>query len=86
MGRFDHCFPFVAVAGQDSVKLALLLCAVNPAIGGVLLAGEKGTAKSTLVRGLAALLWNTLVDHVTVYADERIVFSFMDGTEIMEML
>ena len=56
MGRFDHCFPFVAVAGQDSVKQALLLCAVNPAIGGVLLAGEKGTAKSTLVRGLAALL------------------------------
>ena len=31
-------------------------------------------------------LWNTLVDHVTVYADERIVFSFMDGTEITEML
>ena len=31
-------------------------------------------------------LWNTLVDHVTVYADERIVFSFMDGTEIMEMV
>ena len=56
MGRFDHCFPFAAVAGQDSVKQALLLCAVNPAIGGVLLAGEKGTAKSTLVRGLAALL------------------------------
>ena len=56
MGRFDHCFPFAAVVGQDSVKQALLLCAVNPAIGGVLLAGEKGTAKSTLVRGLAALL------------------------------
>ena len=31
-------------------------------------------------------LWNTLIDHVTVYADERIVFSFMDGTEITEML
>ena len=31
-------------------------------------------------------LWNTLVDHVTVYADERIVFSFMDGTEITEMV
>ena len=31
-------------------------------------------------------LWNTLIDHVTIYADERIVFSFMDGTEITEML
>lgn len=56
MGRFDHSFPFAAVAGQDRVKEALLLCAVNPAVGGVLLAGEKGTAKSTMVRGLAALI------------------------------
>ena len=31
-------------------------------------------------------LWNTLIDHVTIYADERIVFSFMDGTEITEMV
>ena len=56
MGRFDHCYPFSAVVGQETVKQALMLCAVNPAIGGVLLAGEKGTAKSTLVRGLAELL------------------------------
>lgn len=59
MEKFDHCYPFAAVAGQESVKKALLLCAVNPAIGGVLLAGEKGTAKSTLVRGLAALTGDT---------------------------
>lgn len=58
MGSFDHAYPFAAVVGQDTVKKALLLCAVNPAIGGLLLAGEKGTAKSTLVRGLA-----TLTDH-----------------------
>ncbi len=56
MGRFNHCYPFSAVVGQETVKQALMLCAVNPAIGGVLLAGEKGTAKSTLVRGLAELL------------------------------
>lgn len=56
MGRFDHTYPFAAVAGQERVKEALLLCAVNPAVGGVLLAGEKGTAKSTLVRGLSALM------------------------------
>ena len=36
--------------------------------------------------GFDEALWNTLVDHVTVYADEWIMFSFMDGTEMMEMV
>ena len=49
-------YPFTAIVGQDETKLALLLCAVNPRIGGVVLSGEKGTAKSTVVRGLAELL------------------------------
>src|SRR5262249_7717708 len=49
-------FPFAAIAGMDDLKLALLLNAVSPAIGGVLVRGEKGTAKSTLVPGLAGLL------------------------------
>ena len=49
-------FPFSAVVGQDEAQLALLLAAIDPAIGGVLLRGEKGSAKSTLARGLAALL------------------------------
>jgi magnesium chelatase subunit D len=48
--------PFSAVVGQEHARLALLLGAVDPGIGGVLLSGEKGTAKTTLVRGLAALL------------------------------
>ena len=49
-------FPFAAVVGQDDAKLALLLAAVDPAIGGVLLRGQKGSAKTTLARGLAQLL------------------------------
>ena len=49
-------FPFSAVVGMDDLKLALALNAVAPTIGGVLVRGEKGTAKSTVVRALAALL------------------------------
>jgi magnesium chelatase subunit D len=49
-------YPFVAVVGMDDVKLALLIGAVEPALGGVLLRGEKGSAKTTLARGLAGLL------------------------------
>ncbi|MFF4491886.1 putative cobaltochelatase [Streptomyces sp. NPDC001544] len=49
-------FPFTAVVGQDDLRLALLLNAVSPAVGGVLVRGEKGTAKSTAVRALASLM------------------------------
>src|SRR6202023_940872 len=49
-------FPCSAVVGQDELKLALVLSAIDPCLGGVLLEGEKGSAKTTLARGLAALL------------------------------
>ncbi len=49
-------FPFTAIVGQEKAKLALLCNAVNPAIGGVLLSGDKGTGKSTMVRALADVL------------------------------
>jgi len=49
-------YPFAAIVGQEKAKLALLAVAVNPAIGGVLLVGDKGTGKSTMVRALADLL------------------------------
>src|SRR6202167_6190386 len=52
----DGTYPFAGIVGMADLKLALLLNAVSPAIGGVLVRGEKGTAKSTMVRGLAALL------------------------------
>src|SRR5579863_4807049 len=51
-----YTYPFSAIVGQDEMKLALLLNAISPAIGGVLIRGEKGTAKSTAVRALAAVL------------------------------
>ena len=52
----QSAYPFAGIVGMADLKLALLLNAVSPAIGGVLVRGEKGTAKSTMVRGLAALL------------------------------
>ncbi|GAA4792013.1 putative cobaltochelatase [Streptomyces sanyensis] len=59
-------YPFTAVVGMDDLRLALLLNAVSPAVGGVLVRGEKGTAKSTAVRALADLL-----PEVAVVADCR---------------
>ncbi len=49
-------YPFSAVVGLDDLRLALIVNAVSPAVGGVLVRGEKGTAKSTIVRALASLL------------------------------
>src|SRR6266568_4510216 len=51
-----YSYPFTAIVGQEQMKLALVLNAINPAIGGVLIRGEKGTGKSTAVRALAKLL------------------------------
>ncbi len=49
-------FPFSAIVGQDEMKLALLIAAVDQSVGGVLVFGDRGTGKSTAVRALAALL------------------------------
>ena len=51
----NNLYPFTAIAGQEDMKLALILNLINPSIGGVLIRGEKGTAKSTAVRGLVHL-------------------------------
>ena len=49
-------YPFSAIVGQDEMKLALLIAATDPSIGGVMVFGDRGTGKSTAVRALAALL------------------------------
>lgn len=49
-------FPFTAIVGQEDMKLGLIINAIDPTIGGVLIRGEKGTAKSTAVRALSDLL------------------------------
>lgn len=55
-GMYKKTFPFVAIVGQEAIKEALLIAAVNTNINGLLIAGDKGTGKSTLVRSLANLL------------------------------
>lgn len=66
-------YPFTAVAGQDKLKLALILNAVNPRIGGVLISGDKGTAKSTLVRALAAVSDKTVTEIPLNVTEDRLV-------------
>ncbi|WP_458785806.1 magnesium chelatase subunit D family protein [Vallitalea sediminicola] len=73
MNRSEVVFPFAAIAGQENVKKALLLNAVNPSIGGVLISGEKGTAKSTLVRGLADVIRESVIDLPLNITEDRLI-------------
>src|SRR5579885_3108051 len=56
MPRTASVFPFSAIVAQDEMKLALICVAIDRTIGGVLVFGDRGTGKSTALRGLAALL------------------------------
>ena len=71
-------FPFPAIVGQEGLKTALILSCINPRIGGVLIRGEKGTAKSTAVRALAALLPDTRLVTLPLNATEDRVAGGID--------
>ncbi|MBC3887875.1 VWA domain-containing protein [Acetobacterium paludosum] len=68
-------YPFTAIIGQEAMKKALLLNVVNPKIGGVLINGEKGTAKSTAVRALAPLIEKKIVELPLSISEDRLVGS-----------
>ncbi|MDU4698236.1 MAG: AAA family ATPase, partial [Paenibacillus sp.] len=71
-------YPFCAVVGQEQAKQALLLHAVNPGLTGVLLVGEPGTAKTTLIRGLADLLPDRRRMAVPLHVNEERLYGGID--------
>ncbi|AZZ81953.1 magnesium chelatase [Gordonia alkanivorans] len=80
-------YPFSAVVGQEQLKLALVLSAISPSIGGVLIRGEKGTAKSTIVRGLGPLIGGDdgsgRVVELPIGATEDRVIGSLDLTSVL---
>ncbi|MFP7754332.1 ATP-binding protein [Thermodesulfobacteriota bacterium B35] len=76
--RRERTYPFAALVGQEEMRLGLMLCVINPAVGGLLIRGEKGTAKSTAVRGLAALLPGMVLRDLPLNATEDRVAGGID--------
>lgn len=76
-------FPFTAISAQENLKLALILCSINPLIGGVLISGEKGTSKSTAVRALAAVSGRKMVEIPLNITEDRLVGT-LELTEIVK--
>lgn len=79
----DVFYPFAAIVGQEKVKKALLLNLIDPTIGGVLLCGQKGTAKSTIARALGGLCDKKLVD-LPLNATEDMLVGGVDFVRTVE--
>lgn len=77
-------YPFTAIVGQEKMKKALFLNGINPKIGGVLIQGEKGTAKSTAVRALADVLPDATVVNLPISATEDRVVGTLDMEHILK--
>lgn len=75
MAQTSKLYPFSAIVGQEDLQLALILCAVQPRIGGVVIRGEKGTAKTTTVRGFAQLISGPLVNLPLGATEDRVIGS-----------
>ena len=76
--------PYSCVVGQDSVKLALELAWLAPGIGGVLISGERGTAKSTIVRSFAQLVYGRLPVTLPINATEDRVVGGWQIDQLMD--
>lgn len=74
----DALFPFVAIVGQENVKKALLIALVNQKAGGLLIGGKKGTAKSTIVRGVRELCGEQRIVELPLNATEDMLFGSID--------
>lgn len=82
-GASQPLFPFSAVVGQDDLRLSLILTAISPRIGGVVVRGEKGTAKTTTVRAFASLLGDAPLVNLPVGATEDRVVGSLDMETIL---
>ena len=71
-------YPFTAIVGQEDVKACLLYCLVNPRVGGVLISGECGAGKTTLVRGLADLVKDMRIVELPLGATEDRLLGTLD--------
>ncbi|MCD8502885.1 MAG: AAA family ATPase [Bacillaceae bacterium] len=80
----QNIYPFTALVGQENMKKTLILNVINPALGGVLIRGEKGTAKSTAVRALADLLESLKVVDLPISATEDQVVGSLNIEEAIK--
>ena len=77
-------YPFTAIVGQEKMKEAVILNLVNPALGGVLIRGQKGTAKTTLVRSIPQLINDIKVVEIPANATEDRVSGTIDIEEVLK--